>query len=113
MEKKDNKKSEFVGLHTMIPKEVHDELSAIAYSKQTFTGNWNYGEAIREALWARRVFFNVNTRLDEVEQDVREVLANQADEQKPKLSEDEKDANPLGLMGRHHMKKEEQKDGKD
>ncbi len=105
---KPKEEPQFAGLHTMIPVEVKRDLDAFAQVRKTVTGSWDYGQSIRELLWAYHVFFNVNTRIDALEVIFKEHLLNDMAE-KPKVQEKKKE-NPSGLLGQHG---EVEKDGKD
>ena len=63
-------KEKFTQLRTMIPQEVYEELTEFAKVRETFTGAWDYGNAIKELLWAYKVFYNLNTRIDKLEQQI-------------------------------------------
>ncbi len=67
MEEEEKKEEKFSQLRTMIPVDVLKELTDMAKQRETFKGSWDYGNTIRELLWAYKVFYNVNTRLDELE----------------------------------------------
>ena len=98
----------FRGLHTMLPVEVHDELTELAKTRVTFSGNWDYGIVIRELLWVYNVFFNINTRLDELEISFNELKKMMFDEKKDKTKV-KSEGNPMGLLGKHF--KGEKEDG--
>lgn len=111
---KEIKNSDFVGLHTMIRKSTKERLIEIAKKNISFTGAWDIDTALRELIWAYETFFNLNTRLDEIEVQFQELKAFVMENNVPKVQQEEKkDDNPDGLLGKHHIeKKEEKEDGK-
>lgn len=89
------KHERFTQLRTMIPNEVYLELTDMAKQRETFTGAWDYGNAIKELLWCYRVFVNVNVRVDEIEAKVNSLglsMANKTmeSEHKPEEKKEEK-----------------------
>ena len=107
--------SPFTTLYTVIPTETFNELTEMAKERATCTGKWDYGNTIRELIWAYRVFYNMNTRIDELENSFKElkafVMEHDLKKQEPKEKEEKK--NPDGLLGRKHLKEQEEKeDGK-
>ncbi len=109
----------FEGFHTMMRKDVKAKLVAFAKKRTSFTGAWDYSNAIDELLWSYQVFWNVNTRLDELELELKELKADKMEKEVNKMEvkdkKEEKNKNPLGLLGKRHLKEEveEEKDGKD
>jgi len=69
----------FSHLHTMVHVEVLKELTELAKSRETFKGSWDYSNTIRELLWCRKVFWNVNTRLDDLEEENKYLRSKIAD----------------------------------
>jgi len=100
---------DFNCLQTMVHKDVLAELTAIAKEYGNFKGYWDYGTVFRELLWMRKVFVNVNTRLDELEQLIKEYQM----EQVPTVEDTKKEEdnfkpgydNDIGLMGRQKKEK--------
>ena len=107
---KDIKNDDFESLCTFVRKDTKRKLFAFAKKNKSFTGSWDVDSAIRELLWVYEVFWNVNTRLDTIENEFQEVKAfvmqQQTSEQKP---EEKKEKDSDGLLGRHHIKEKEEK----
>lgn len=92
----------------MIDVDVKAKLLEFAKEHTTFTGGWDYGNAIRELLWIKDVFYNLNIRIDKLEHKVDGFSLEVKEQQAPKI--EEKNDNPDGLLGRHHVKKVEDKE---
>lgn len=102
--KKDEK---FTQLRTMVPTDVYLELTEMCKARETFTGAWDYGNAIRELLWAYKVFFNVSTRLDQLEIKVDSVASETATKALGKDTEElVEDDKKNDLLGGHSTKRD-------
>ena len=115
--KEDNE--QFKGLHTMLRSDVYEQLTELAKQHKTFSGSWDYSETIRELLWVYKIFYNVNTRLDDLEVEMNLLNEKIMDKSKIKKEIDDRDEgqNPDGLLGSRKTKlkdlvgKEEKEDG--
>lgn len=88
-------------LNTWVKEEVFNELQELAKSFATVKGGWDYGNTIRELLWAKKVFWNINTRLDELELENKELRAMLLEKQAPRVEEKKKKKSEL--LGKHHL----------
>ena len=97
--KEDSK--EFKGLHTMLPLTVFEELTEFAKSRQTVTGSWDYGVAIRELLLHINKYVDLYSYCMSLEGQINEIKEQmESIESKPK-QEEKKDDSPK-LLGSHH-----------
>ncbi len=88
-------------LKTMLPTDVHEELTELAKSRMTYSGAWDYGVILRELLWAYRVFINLNVRLDSLDVKVQDIDQELMSKDKSVAKNKEENDNPDGLLGKN------------
>lgn len=104
------KEQEFRGLHTMIPKDVFDELQAMAMDRKTFTGVWDYGTLFRELIYVYKTQSLIYQRIESLESMLRDIIQHDIQDNINITGPKKFEIKLLGKNAIKLMEKEEEKD---